>query len=61
VARSRLRRDRTAVRRPAADYVVIGGGNVEKLDRLPPNARRGDNENAFKGGFRLWQDNALVI
>ncbi len=44
-----------------ADYVVIGGGNVEKLDRLPPNARRGDNENAFKGGFRLWQDAALVI
>lgn len=44
-----------------ADYVVIGGGNVDKLDELPPNARRGDNENAFKGGFRLWQDSALVI
>ena len=44
-----------------ADYVVIGGGNVDKLDRLPPNARRGDNENAFKGGFRLWQDSALVV
>jgi polyphosphate glucokinase len=44
-----------------ADYVVIGGGNVDKLDTLPPNARRGDNENAFKGGFRLWQDAALVI
>jgi polyphosphate glucokinase len=44
-----------------ADYVVIGGGNVDRLDRLPPNARRGDNENAFKGGFRLWQDSALVV
>ena len=44
-----------------ADYVVIGGGNVDKLDGLPPNARRGDNENAFKGGFRLWQDAAPVI
>lgn len=44
-----------------ADYVVIGGGNVDKLDELPPNARRGDNENAFKGGFRLWQDSTLVI
>jgi polyphosphate glucokinase len=44
-----------------ADYVVIGGGNVDKLDELPPNARRGDNENAFRGGFRLWRDSALVI
>jgi len=44
-----------------ADYVVIGGGNVEKLDKLPPNARRGDNENAFKGGFRLWHEPALVV
>ncbi|MBN9244249.1 MAG: ROK family protein [Mesorhizobium sp.] len=44
-----------------ADYVVIGGGNVEKLEKLPPNARRGDNENAFKGGFRLWHEPALVI
>ena len=44
-----------------ADYVVIGGGNVDRLGRLPPNARRGDNENAFKGGFRLWQDATLVI
>jgi polyphosphate glucokinase len=36
------------------DYVVIGGGGVADLDELPPNCRRGDNENAFKGGFRLW-------
>lgn len=43
------------------DYVVIGGGNVAKLDHLPPNARRGDNTNAFKGGFALWLDKTLVV
>lgn len=36
------------------DYVVIGGGNAEKLGRLPRKARLGNNANAFKGGFRLW-------
>jgi len=36
------------------DYTVLGGGNVDKLDKLPDNTRRGDNENAFIGGFRLW-------
>jgi polyphosphate glucokinase len=36
------------------DYVVIGGGGAKELDELPPNCRRGDNENAFLGGFRLW-------
>ncbi len=38
------------------DYVVIGGGAVDDLDELPPKCRRGDNENAFAGGFRLWDD-----
>jgi polyphosphate glucokinase len=37
-----------------ADHVVLGGGNVKKLKRLPPHARRGDNANAFRGGFRIW-------
>jgi polyphosphate glucokinase len=37
-----------------AEYVVIGGGNARKLKELPPNCRVGDNNNAFKGGFRLW-------
>ena len=36
------------------DYVVLGGGNVKKLDELPPGARQGDNANAFIGGERLW-------
>jgi polyphosphate glucokinase len=36
------------------DDTVLGGGNVKKLDELPPNCRAGDNANAFRGGFRLW-------
>lgn len=36
------------------DEVVLGGGNVKKLDELPPKCRLGDNANAFVGGFRLW-------
>jgi polyphosphate glucokinase len=36
------------------DDVVIGGGNVKKLDELPPPARAGSNELAFLGGFRMW-------
>jgi polyphosphate glucokinase len=40
--------------------VVLGGGNAKKLKKLPPLCRLGDNENAFKGGFRMWQD-ALSI
>ena len=40
------------------DYVVLGGGNAEKLDELPPGSRLGDNANAFLGGFRLWDPDA---
>jgi polyphosphate glucokinase len=38
----------------APDEIVIGGGNAKKLDELPPRSRLGSNENAFAGGFRLW-------
>ena len=38
------------------DDTVIGGGNVAKLEALPPQCRAGDNANAFRGGFRLWED-----
>jgi predicted NBD/HSP70 family sugar kinase len=38
-----------------ADYVVLGGGNAKLLKKLPPGAKLGDNNNAFRGGFRLWQ------
>ena len=37
-----------------ADYIVLGGGNVKKLKALPPGIRRGGNDKAFVGGFRLW-------
>jgi polyphosphate glucokinase len=37
------------------DDVVIGGGNVKKLTELPKGCRMGDNANAFRGGFRLWE------
>ena len=38
------------------DYVVLGGGNVRHMKTLPKNVRAGSNLNAFKGGFRLWDD-----
>jgi polyphosphate glucokinase len=36
------------------DEVVLGGGNVRLLKKLPPLCRAGKNDNAFLGGFRLW-------
>jgi polyphosphate glucokinase len=38
------------------DYVVLGGGNVKKIQKLPPRTRRGSNDRAFVGGVRLWQE-----
>nr|WP_225737233.1 ROK family protein [Dyella acidiphila] len=38
------------------DYIVLGGGNVRHLLELPEGVRRGDNHNAFAGGFRLWEN-----
>lgn len=38
------------------EYVVLGGGNVRELKKLPPKCRRGGNANAFKGGYRLWEE-----
>jgi len=37
------------------DDVVIGGGNAKKLKQLPKGCRMGNNANAFRGGFRLWE------
>jgi len=42
-----------------ADYVVLGGGNSKLLKNLPPGAKLGSNENAFLGGFRMWQKNQV--
>ena len=38
-----------------ADYVVLGGGNVKLLKKLPPGSALGDNANAFRGDLRLWK------
>jgi polyphosphate glucokinase len=35
--------------------VVLGGGNVKNLEKLPPGCRAGENANAFVGGFRVWE------
>ena len=34
--------------------VVIGGGNLVHLDKLPTGCRAGNNAYAFNGGFRMW-------
>jgi polyphosphate glucokinase len=36
------------------DDIVLGGGNVKLLHELPPGCRLGDNANAFRGGFLMW-------
>ena len=35
--------------------VVLGGGNIKLLKKLPDGCRAGDNADAFAGGFKLWQ------
>jgi polyphosphate glucokinase len=42
----------------APDYVVVGGGEAAKLGELPEGVRLGDNANAFRGGFLLWDESA---
>jgi len=37
------------------DDLVLGGGNVRFLKRLPPGARLGNNAHAFTGGYALWE------
>jgi polyphosphate glucokinase len=38
------------------DETVVGGGNAALIKHLPAHCRLGDNNMAFKGGFRLWAD-----
>ncbi len=40
------------------DDIVLGGGNVRRLKKLPRGCRAGDNAKAFVGGFRLWNNAA---
>ena len=42
------------------DEVVVGGGNARLLKTLPKGVRLGDNDNAFTGGFRLWDKDRKV-
>jgi polyphosphate glucokinase len=42
------------------DYAILGGGNVKKLDALPPGCRRGSNRDAFVGGVRVWEKDSLL-
>ncbi len=39
-----------------ADYVVLGGGSVKRLDELPSGARRGHNRTVVEGGRMLWEE-----
>jgi polyphosphate glucokinase len=39
-----------------ADDVVLGGGQTKKLKRLPPGTRVSTNENAIRGGLKLWDE-----
>jgi polyphosphate glucokinase len=39
-----------------ADYVVLGGGNAKRFQKLPEGIEPGENENAYRGGLRLWED-----
>ena len=38
------------------DRTVLGGGNSKDLRELPTGCALGDNANAFKGGFAVWQE-----
>jgi glucose-6-phosphate isomerase len=40
----------------AAEYVVLGGGNIRLFKDLPDGFRRGSNDKAFEGGFRAWEN-----
>ena len=37
------------------EEVILGGGNAKKLKELPLHCRAGENADAFRGGFRLWE------
>ena len=41
------------------EYIVLGGGNAKRLERLPRRTRRGTNNAAFVGGFKLWGKGAI--
>jgi polyphosphate glucokinase len=48
-----IERLRTALE---AEYVELGGGNSVLMENFPKYVHLGDNANAFKGGFLLWEE-----
>jgi hypothetical protein len=38
------------------DDIIIGGGNVLHMKKLPKGCRATDNDHAFIGGFRIWDN-----
>jgi hypothetical protein len=39
-----------------ADYAVLGGGSIKKVEELPDGVRRGHNRTVVEGGRRLWEE-----
>ncbi len=42
------------------DEIVLGGGNSKHLSSIPDGCRLGTNKNAFKGGFRLFEEDFFI-
>ncbi|TFV97626.1 ROK family protein [Algoriphagus kandeliae] len=42
------------------DDIVLGGGNSKLLQDLPEGCRLGTNQNAFKGGFKMWEEDFWI-
>ena len=40
--------------------ILLGGGNSKLLSQLPEGCRLGTNQNAFKGGFKFWEEDFLI-
>ena len=38
------------------DDILLGGGNSKLLSQIPEGCRLGTNQNAFKGGFKFWEE-----
>lgn len=38
------------------DDILLGGGNSKLLTSIPEGCRLGTNQNAFKGGFKFWEE-----
>lgn len=42
------------------DDIVLGGGNSKLLIEVPEGCRLGTNQNAFLGGFRMWEEDFWI-